>query len=63
MFYYAHTATVFINKMLAAGLIAERVNRDFEVICTTSLPSLPLLRFTWWRQCHPHMFFMLTTYH
>ena len=30
IFYYGHTATFFINKLLLAGLIAERINPDFE---------------------------------
>lgn len=30
IFYYGHTATFFINKMLLAGLIHERINPTFE---------------------------------
>jgi hypothetical protein len=41
VFYYAHTATVYTNKMLAAGLISERVNRDFEVSVVPPRPESP----------------------
>mmetsp|Transcript_21902 Transcript_21902/g.57173 ORF Transcript_21902/g.57173 Transcript_21902/m.57173 type:complete len:737 (+) Transcript_21902:131-2341(+) len=40
VFYYAHTATVYINKMLAAGLIKERVNRDFEALFETGVDEM-----------------------
>jgi len=30
IFYYGHTATFFINKLLLAGLVVERVNPKFE---------------------------------
>jgi len=30
IFYYGHTATFFINKLLLAGLIDERVNPEYE---------------------------------
>jgi len=30
IFYYGHTATFFINKLLLAGLITERINPQFE---------------------------------
>ena len=30
IFYYGHTATFFINKLLLAGLIDERINPEFE---------------------------------
>jgi len=30
IFYYGHTATFFINKLLLAGLVQERVNPKFE---------------------------------
>lgn len=32
IFYYGHTATFFINKLLAANIIQDRVNKDFESI-------------------------------
>ena len=32
IFYYGHTATFFINKLLAANIIQDRVNNDFESI-------------------------------
>jgi 5-histidylcysteine sulfoxide synthase/putative 4-mercaptohistidine N1-methyltranferase len=30
IFYFGHTATFFINKMLLAGLVTERINPQFE---------------------------------
>ena len=30
IFYYGHTATFFINKLLLAGLITQRINPEFE---------------------------------
>jgi len=30
MFYYGHTATLFINKLLDKGIITERVNPSYE---------------------------------
>jgi len=30
MFYYGHTATFFVNKLILAGLIQTRINADFE---------------------------------
>lgn len=30
IFYFGHTATFFINKLLLAGLIPQRINPDFE---------------------------------
>eukprot|EP00058_Branchiostoma_floridae_P017017 XP_002602505.1 hypothetical protein BRAFLDRAFT_127146 [Branchiostoma floridae] len=32
IFYYAHTATVYVNKLMLAGLMTERVNLDFETM-------------------------------
>ncbi|MCB1753779.1 MAG: DinB family protein, partial [Gammaproteobacteria bacterium] len=30
IFYYGHTATFFVNKLVLAGLITERINPKFE---------------------------------
>jgi len=30
IFYYGHTATFFVNKLILAGLIQKRINPDFE---------------------------------
>lgn len=30
IFYYGHTATFFVNKLILAGLIHDRINPDFE---------------------------------
>lgn len=40
IFYYTHTATLYINKMLAAGLIKERVNRSIEALCETGVDEM-----------------------
>lgn len=32
IFYYGHTATFFINKLVLANILKERVNKDFEAI-------------------------------
>ncbi|XP_077981461.1 uncharacterized protein LOC144436526 isoform X2 [Glandiceps talaboti] len=40
VFYYAHTATVYVNKLLIAGLIKERVNFDFETLFETGVDEM-----------------------
>ena len=32
IFYYGHTSAVYINKMMDAGIIKERVNPDYETM-------------------------------
>ena len=32
IFYYGHTATFFINKLVLANILKDRVNKDFESI-------------------------------
>ncbi|XP_019645512.1 PREDICTED: ergothioneine biosynthesis protein 1-like [Branchiostoma belcheri] len=32
IFYYAHTATVYVNKLMLAGLMTQRVNLHFETM-------------------------------
>ncbi|XP_071952204.1 uncharacterized protein [Antedon mediterranea] len=40
IFYYAHTATVYINKLILAGLITERVDMDFETLFETGVDEM-----------------------
>lgn len=40
IFYLAHTASVFVNKMMLAGLIDKRVNRDFETMFETGVDEM-----------------------
>lgn len=40
IFYYAHTATLYVNKMLASGMLTERVNRDFEALFETGVDEM-----------------------
>nr|XP_039262070.1 ergothioneine biosynthesis protein 1-like [Styela clava] len=40
IFYYAHPAVVFVNKLLSAGVIKERVNRYFETIFETGVDEM-----------------------
>ena len=32
IFYFGHTATFFINKLVLAGLLKERINPEFEAM-------------------------------
>ncbi|XP_070563489.1 uncharacterized protein [Ptychodera flava] len=40
IFYYAHTATVYVNKLLLAELIKERVNFEFETLFETGVDEM-----------------------
>lgn len=40
IFYYGHTATFFINKLLLAGLIRERINPHFESIFAVGVDEM-----------------------
>lgn len=40
VFYYAHTAAVYVNKLMLAGLIKERVNLDFETMFETGVDEM-----------------------
>ena len=40
IFYYAHTATFFVNKMLLGGLLAERINPRFESIFSVGVDEM-----------------------
>ncbi|GAB2901193.1 5-histidylcysteine sulfoxide synthase [Uliginosibacterium flavum] len=40
IFYFGHTATFFINKLLLAGLITERVNPTFESMCSVGVDEM-----------------------
>ncbi|MDP5239320.1 5-histidylcysteine sulfoxide synthase [Uliginosibacterium sp. 31-16] len=40
IFYYGHTATFFINKLLLAGLITERINPAFESMCSVGVDEM-----------------------
>lgn len=40
IFYYGHTATFFINKLLLAGLITERINLAFESMCSVGVDEM-----------------------
>jgi len=40
IFYFAHTATVYINKMILAGLINKRVNKDLEALSETGVDEM-----------------------
>lgn len=40
VFYYAHTACVYINKLMLAGLIHERVNLEFETMFETGVDEM-----------------------
>ena len=37
IFYYAHTAVVYWNKMMLAGLVDRRLNPDFETMFETGV--------------------------
>lgn len=40
IFYYAHTAVVYVNKLILAGLLKERVNFEFEKIFETGVDEM-----------------------
>ncbi|XP_789318.3 ergothioneine biosynthesis protein 1 isoform X2 [Strongylocentrotus purpuratus] len=40
IFYYAHTACVYINKLMLAGLIKERVNFEYETLFETGVDEM-----------------------
>jgi 5-histidylcysteine sulfoxide synthase/putative 4-mercaptohistidine N1-methyltranferase len=40
IFYYGHTATFFINKLLLAGLIPERLDARLESICAVGVDEM-----------------------
>jgi 5-histidylcysteine sulfoxide synthase/putative 4-mercaptohistidine N1-methyltranferase len=40
IFYFAHTATFFINKLLIAGLIKERINSGFEAMFAVGVDEM-----------------------
>ena len=40
VFYYGHTAAVFINKLFISGFIKERVNYEFEKIFETGVDEM-----------------------
>ncbi|XP_063962485.1 uncharacterized protein LOC135155919 [Lytechinus pictus] len=40
IFYFAHTATVYINKLMLAGLIEERVNFEYETMFETGVDEM-----------------------
>nr|AMM72581.1 5-histidylcysteine sulfoxide synthase [Paracentrotus lividus] len=40
IFYYAHTAVVYINKLMLAGLIEERVNFEYETMFETGVDEM-----------------------
>ncbi|XP_071483049.1 uncharacterized protein [Diadema antillarum] len=40
IFYYAHTAVVYINKLMLAGLIEERVNYEYETLFETGVDEM-----------------------
>ena len=40
IFYFGHTATFFINKLLLAGLITERINPAFDAMCSVGVDEM-----------------------
>ena len=40
IFYFGHTATFFINKLLLAGLIHERINPQFESMFSVGVDEM-----------------------
>ncbi|XP_035825956.1 uncharacterized protein LOC101855341 [Aplysia californica] len=40
IFYYAHTAVVFINKLILAGLLRKRINLEYETMFETGVNEL-----------------------
>ncbi|XP_064624463.1 uncharacterized protein LOC135485961 isoform X2 [Lineus longissimus] len=41
IFYYGHTAAVFVNKLVLAGLLEERINLNFETLFETGVDEMP----------------------
>lgn len=40
VFYFAHTAVVYVNKLMLSGLIHERINLDFETMFETGVDEM-----------------------
>ncbi|XP_062622318.1 uncharacterized protein LOC134283831 [Saccostrea cucullata] len=40
IFYFCHTAVVYVNKLMLAGLITERVNLEFETMFETGVDEM-----------------------
>ncbi|XP_033758124.1 LOW QUALITY PROTEIN: ergothioneine biosynthesis protein 1-like [Pecten maximus] len=40
IFYFAHTAVVYINKLILAGLLEKRVNMEFETMFETGVDEM-----------------------
>ena len=40
IFYYGHVASLYINKMLVAGLISKPINQEFETIFETGVDEM-----------------------
>ncbi|KAL3870051.1 hypothetical protein ACJMK2_042668 [Sinanodonta woodiana] len=40
IFYYGHTAAVYVNKLILAGLLKERVNLEFETMFETGVDEM-----------------------
>jgi len=40
IFYLCHTATLYVNKLLLAGMIEKRVNRHFEIMFETGVDEM-----------------------
>lgn len=40
IFYFAHPATLYINKLLVAGLIKEPINAHFEILFETGVDEM-----------------------
>ncbi len=40
IFYYAHTATFFVNKLITASIISERINPEFEAMFSVGVDEM-----------------------
>lgn len=40
IFYFGHTAAVYVNKLVLAGLLKERINFDFETLFETGVDEM-----------------------
>jgi len=40
IFYYAHPACLYVNKLLVSGLISDPVNKDFELLFETGVDEM-----------------------
>ncbi len=40
IFYYGHTATFFVNKLILAGLVTERINPEMESMCAVGVDEM-----------------------